>query len=68
MNRNFTLEYWMDDNYFVGKLIEVPGVFSQAETLDQLVSNIKEVYYLLKLDDDSLEQEDKNYMEIQVEI
>ena len=43
----FTLNYWLDDGWFVGKLIEIPGVFSQGETLDELIENIKEVYNLM---------------------
>lgn len=35
MERHFTLEYWMDDEWYVGKLKEVPCVFSQGETLDE---------------------------------
>lgn len=42
-----TLNYWLDDGWFVGKLIEIPGVFSQGETLDELIENIKEVYHLM---------------------
>ncbi len=26
----FTLEYWEDDGWFVGRLHEVPGCFSQG--------------------------------------
>ena len=33
MIANFTLEYWIDDNWYVGRLREVPGVFSQAKLL-----------------------------------
>ena len=47
MKRDFTLEYWMDDGWFVGRLREVPGVFSQGETLDELVVNVQEVYHLM---------------------
>jgi hypothetical protein len=28
----FTLEYWEDDGWFVGRVAEVPGVFSQGES------------------------------------
>ena len=34
MKRAFTLEYWQDDGWYVGKFREVPGVFSQGETLE----------------------------------
>jgi hypothetical protein len=36
MLRHFTLEYWVDDDWYVGRLKEVPGVFSQGESLDEL--------------------------------
>ena len=47
MERHFTLEYWMDDEWYVGKLKEVPGVFSQGETLDELETNIRDAYHLM---------------------
>ena len=47
MERHFTLEYWMDDEWYVGKLKEVPGVFSQGETLDKLETNIRDAYHLM---------------------
>jgi hypothetical protein len=31
---NLQLEYWIDDNWHIGRLKEVPGVFSQGETLE----------------------------------
>lgn len=43
----FTLEYWIDDGWYVGKLHEIPGVFSQGSTLAELEENIKEVYTLM---------------------
>ena len=46
-----TLEYWQDDDWFVGRLREVPGCFSQGETLEELEKNIQEIYQLLKMDD-----------------
>jgi len=47
VKRGFTLEYWMDEGWYVGRLKEVPGVFSQGETMDELVRNIDEVYHLM---------------------
>ena len=44
MRREFTLEYWMDDEWYVGRLKEVPGVFSQGESLDELEDNIRDAY------------------------
>lgn len=47
MERTFTLEYWPDDGWYVGRLKEVPGVFSQGETLQELEQNIQEAYRLM---------------------
>jgi predicted RNase H-like HicB family nuclease len=47
MKRFFTLEYWQDDNWFVGKIKEVPGVFSQGETLAELKENITDAYRMM---------------------
>jgi len=50
MVRRFTLEYWIDDNWYVGRLKEVPGIFSQGETLKELEENIQDAYYLMMQD------------------
>ena len=47
MQRHFTLEYWMDDGWYVGRLKEVPGVFSQGESLEELEGNIRDAYALM---------------------
>jgi predicted RNase H-like HicB family nuclease len=47
MSRYFTLEYWMDEGWYVGRLKDVPGVFSQGETFQQLEENIREAYQLM---------------------
>jgi len=47
MKHEFTLEYWQDDGWFIGHLKEVPGVFSQGETLAELETNIEDAYQTL---------------------
>jgi predicted RNase H-like HicB family nuclease len=47
MKRFFTLEYWADEGWLVGRLKEVPGVFSQGETLDELKENIADAYRMM---------------------
>lgn len=47
MRRSFTLEYWMDDDWYVGRLKEIPGVFSQGESMEELEENIRDAYQLL---------------------
>ncbi|MBI4548931.1 MAG: type II toxin-antitoxin system HicB family antitoxin, partial [Ignavibacteriae bacterium] len=45
--RTFMLEYWRDKRWYVGRLKEVPGVFSQGKTLSELKANISEAYRLM---------------------
>jgi len=52
MERRFTLEYWIDDEWYVGRLKEVPGVFSQGETIEELEENIKEAYHLMMAEEE----------------
>jgi predicted RNase H-like HicB family nuclease len=47
MKRFFTLEYWRDEEWFVGRLKEVPGVFSQGESLEELQENIADAYRMM---------------------
>lgn len=47
MVRYFTLEYWLDDGWYVGRLKEVPGVFSQGASLEELEENIRDAYQLM---------------------
>jgi len=52
MLRHFTLEYWVDDSWYVGKLREVPGVFSQGDTLEELEENIKDAFSIMLSEND----------------
>ncbi len=47
MKRIFTLEYWQDDKWFVGKLKEISGVFSQGKTVEELKENIIDAYRMM---------------------
>ena len=51
MRITLTLEYWKDDSWYVGRLKEIPGVFSQGETLAELENNIKDAYLLMMEDE-----------------
>lgn len=44
MRGQFTLEFCRDGDFYVGRSVEVPGVFSQGETLDELRENIQDAY------------------------
>ena len=43
----FRMEYWKDGKWYVGRLPQVPGVFSQGATLDELEQNIRDAYRLM---------------------
>jgi len=45
---NYSLEYWIEDNWYVGRLKEVPGVFSQGETFEELTENNRDAYKLVQ--------------------
>ena len=51
MTLAFTLEYWQDEGWYVGRLREVPGVFSQGKTLGELEDNVRDAYQLLLEDE-----------------
>jgi predicted RNase H-like HicB family nuclease len=42
------LEYWIEDDWYIGHLKDVPGVFSQGENLKELQENIKDAYYMMR--------------------
>lgn len=53
IKKTFTLEYWLDNKYYIGRLKDIPGVFSQGKTLEELEQNIQEVYQLLLEDQEN---------------
>lgn len=63
---NFTLEYWTDDGWYVGRLLEIPGVFSQGETLDELQENIRDAYQLMRESITPMKSAMTKVMEIEV--
>ncbi len=68
MLRHFTLEYWIDDGWYVGKLKEVPGVFSQGETLDELEENIKDAYHLVIAEEEQPTRAEIKTKELELEV
>ena len=44
----------MDDGWYIGRVKEVPGVFSQGETLAELEENIRDAYQLVTEDDQTI--------------
>jgi predicted RNase H-like HicB family nuclease len=68
MKRFFTLEYWTDEGWFVGKLKEIPGVFSQGETLDELKDNIVDAYRMMLESEPEPEHAGARTLEVGVEV
>lgn len=68
MTRSFTLEYWIDEGWYVGRLKEVPGVFSQGETFEELARNIEEAYHLMMEEAQPPAHEDSETVEIGIEV
>lgn len=53
MGKQFTLEYWITENWYVGKLKEVPGVFSQGKSLEELEENVRAAYVMMVEDEEA---------------
>ncbi len=69
MRKSFTLEYWRDKDWFVGRLQEVPGVFSQGETLEELEENIRDAYGMVLAEQaPPFAPQETRFKEIEVEV
>ena len=68
MLRSFTLDFWIEDGWYVGKLREVPGVFSQGKNLDELKINVQDAYDLMIRETMPLPVENFNSTELKMEI
>ena len=68
MLRYFTLEYWLDDGWYVGRLKEIPSVFSQGESLQELEKNIRDAYRLVVESEDVLPSTRIRRKEVGVEV
>jgi predicted RNase H-like HicB family nuclease len=65
---NLTVEYWIDDDWYVGKLKEIPGVFSQGETIEELIENLKDAYYLILKENQYIPVKDFKTVEININL
>jgi predicted RNase H-like HicB family nuclease len=68
MKRFFTLEYWRDEEWYIGRLKEVPGVFSQGETLEELQENIADAYRMMLEAEPGPEHADAQTLEVGVDL
>lgn len=68
MLRRFTLEYWKDEGWYVGRLKEVPGVFSQGESIEELEEHIRDAYQLMIQEEEEPPRTGVETKEIGVEV
>ncbi|TET45650.1 type II toxin-antitoxin system HicB family antitoxin [candidate division TA06 bacterium] len=68
MLRRFTLEYWKDEDWYVGRLKEIPGVFSQGESIQELEENIRDAYRLMIQEEEEPPRTGVETKEIGVEV
>jgi predicted RNase H-like HicB family nuclease len=68
MRSQFTLEYWRDGELYVGRLFEVPGVFSQGETLEELRENIQDAYDLMVTQERSAAPADAQQQTVELDV
>jgi predicted RNase H-like HicB family nuclease len=47
MSLSLQLEYWKDGDWFVGRLLQVPGVFSQGVTIEELEHNVRDAHQMM---------------------
>jgi predicted RNase H-like HicB family nuclease len=67
MLKYFTLEYWIDEGWYVGRLREVPGVFSQGKSLRELEVNIRDAYQMM-LEEETPPRADVKIKEVEIEV
>jgi predicted RNase H-like HicB family nuclease len=68
MSQSFTLEYWMDGDWYVGRLKGVPGVFSQGQSLAELEENVRDAYRMMVEEEGPPPSRDAHTKEIEVPV
>ena len=48
MSLRLQLEYWKDGKWFVGRLPQIPGVFSQGLTIQEMEENVLDAYRAMR--------------------
>jgi predicted RNase H-like HicB family nuclease len=67
MRKPFTLEYWRDEGWYIGRLKGFTGVVSQGETLTELQENICDAYQLMTDDPQELLSTEIESIEVSAE-
>ncbi len=68
MLQTFILEYWIENDWYIGRLKGIPGVFSQGKSLDELEENIRDAYRMMMEEEEVLPTNSIRTKEIGVEV
>jgi predicted RNase H-like HicB family nuclease len=68
MLQSFTLEYWIEDGWYVGRLKGVPGVFSQGQSLAELEENIRDAHRMMAEEEGPPPSQDAHTKELDVSV
>jgi predicted RNase H-like HicB family nuclease len=68
MLQTFILEYWTENDWYIGRLKGIPGVFSQGKSLDELEENIRDAYRMMIEEEEVLPTNSIRTKEIGVEV
>ena len=55
MNTRMHMVYWESDEFWLGKLLEHPGIMTQGKTLEELEENIRDAYLMMAINPDASE-------------
>ena len=51
MDKRFTMVYWKEDKFWLGKLLEYPEIMTQGESIEELEENLRDAYKMIVMDD-----------------
>ena len=51
MTQKLTMIYWKGDQFWLGKVLEHPGIMTQGETIQELEENLKDAFRLMAFDE-----------------
>jgi predicted RNase H-like HicB family nuclease len=59
MKTKMNMIYWKGEKFWLGKLLEHPGIMTQGETIEELEENLRDAYLAMAMDDVPAEYEMK---------
>jgi len=65
---SYTLEHWIDGDWIVGRIVELPGLFSQGKSLDELEGNLFDAFFLMMEDGIPPEGVETELKEFEIEL